>query len=345
MANWSNLVPSIENLYTEVIGFLKDRTVDTARWFSTVYPAPTNPVTGMVRWNDTNNNWEKFDEGYSSWISLTRDDPYGIDITGNAGTADAALTAVTAANAERFGGSLPASYATAAQGTKADAALPSAQFTGLEIRSRLLAVDGPDSGLDADLLDGQHASYFAPITSPNLAGVPTAPTAVPGTTTQQLSNCAFVSAAVAAAQAASGVPVGTVIYSLATSAPYGYLLANGAAIPRAAYSALFALIGTTYGAGNGSSTFNLPNLCGEFVRCWDGGNKGADPEYTRGVGSSQGFAIQQHAHSYFSPAYGPNTNSDGAGRYVYGSWTETGYTGGGETRPRNIALPAYIKVI
>jgi hypothetical protein len=56
--------------------------------------------------------------------------------------------------------------------------------------------DGSGSGLDADLLDGQQGSYYAPIASPALTGTPTAPTASAGTNTTQLATTAFVSTAV-----------------------------------------------------------------------------------------------------------------------------------------------------
>ena len=52
------------------------------------------------------------------------------------------------------------------------------------------------------------------------------------------------------------------------AAPDGWLKCNGAAIPRATYSALFTAIGTIFGAGDGSTTFTLPDLRGEFVRGW-----------------------------------------------------------------------------
>jgi len=57
--------------------------------------------------------------------------------------------------------------------------------------------DGASSTLDADLLDGQHGSYYAPIASPALTGTPTAPTATAGTNTTQIATTAFVSTAVA----------------------------------------------------------------------------------------------------------------------------------------------------
>lgn len=58
--------------------------------------------------------------------------------------------------------------------------------------------------------------------------------------------------------AGSGVPVGTLIPFAGNYAPQGYLLCDGSAISRTDYASLFAVIGTTYGAGDGNSTFNLP---------------------------------------------------------------------------------------
>ena len=56
------------------------------------------------------------------------------------------------------------------------------------------------------------------------------------------------------------VPTGTIIVWGANDAPNGYLICNGAAISRTTYSRLFQVIGTTWGAGDGNTTFNLPNL-------------------------------------------------------------------------------------
>ena len=55
------------------------------------------------------------------------------------------------------------------------------------------------------------------------------------------------------------LPVGVIIPFAGTSVPTGYLLCNGAAVSRTDYANLFAAIGTLYGAGNGSTTFNLPD--------------------------------------------------------------------------------------
>lgn len=60
------------------------------------------------------------------------------------------------------------------------------------------------------------------------------------------------------------VPTGGILPYAGATAPANYLLCNGAAVSRGTYPALFALISTTYGAGDGSTTFNVPNLSGRF---------------------------------------------------------------------------------
>ena len=62
-----------------------------------------------------------------------------------------------------------------------------------------------------------------------------------------------------------GVPTGTILPYCGTSAPSGFLICNGGAISRTSYSALFQMIGTKYGSGNGSTTFNLPNMHHRFL--------------------------------------------------------------------------------
>ena len=57
-----------------------------------------------------------------------------------------------------------------------------------------------------------------------------------------------------------GIPTATIVPWTDSSVPSGFLECNGAAVSRTTYSALFAIVGTTYGAGNGSTTFNVPDL-------------------------------------------------------------------------------------
>ena len=95
-------------------------------------------------------------------------------------------------------------------------------------------------------------------------------------------------------QIVAGVPSGSVFCMAVATVPSGYLECNGAAVSRTTYAALFAIIGTNYGTGNGSSTFNLPDLRGEFVRGFDNG-RGADSG--RSIASSQGASNAPHNHS------------------------------------------------
>ena len=83
--------------------------------------------------------------------------------------------------------------------------------------------------------------------------------------------------------------VGEVAYFARTTPPSGWLKANGAAVSRTTYAALFAAIGTTFGAGDGRTTFNLPDLRGEFIRGLDDGR---NIDRGRRLGTAQGDAIR-----------------------------------------------------
>lgn len=93
---------------------------------------------------------------------------------------------------------------------------------------------------------------------------------------------------------------GMVCYFAQATPPAGYLKRNGAAVSRATYARLFAKIGTTYGAGDGSTTFNLPDGRGVFDRGLDDG-RGFDPDRT--LGSYQDSANLSHAHGVVDPGH------------------------------------------
>ena len=93
---------------------------------------------------------------------------------------------------------------------------------------------------------------------------------------------------------ASGIPVGTILTFGATNPPSGFLECNGSAISRSTYASLFSILSTTHGAGDGSSTFNLPDLRGQFVRGWDN-NAGVDASRT--FGSTQTDQNKNHTHT------------------------------------------------
>ena len=142
-----------------------------------------------------------------------------------------------------------------------------------------------------------------------------------------------------------------------TTAPAGWLKCNGAAISRTTYADLFLAIGTVYGVGDGSTTFNLPDLRGEFIRGFDDG-RGVDSG--RVFGSSQAMSTQDlfaevadsgnqyRSNQITTPSWSINRYlgtglSDGSASGSMAIGTAIGTLGTGETRPRNIALLVCIK--
>jgi len=87
-------------------------------------------------------------------------------------------------------------------------------------------------------------------------------------------------------------PTGVVIAFAGASAPSGYLLCDGSAVSRTTYATLFALIGETYGVGDGSTTFNLPNVKGRAIA-----GKGAGTGYTA-LGATGGAKTVDLSHSH-----------------------------------------------
>jgi microcystin-dependent protein len=93
---------------------------------------------------------------------------------------------------------------------------------------------------------------------------------------QQLTPAPYAISLVAP-QAYGLCPPGSVMAYMGTSAPTGWLLCNGTAYSRTQYAALFAVVGTGSGQGDGSTTFNVPNMQGVFLRGVDNGI-GNDPD-------------------------------------------------------------------
>ena len=130
-----------------------------------------------------------------------------------------------------------------------------------------------------------------------------------------------------------------------------WLFCDGSAVSRSTYAVLFAKIGVMYGAGNGSTTFNLPDYRGEFLRGQDAG-AGVDPDAAsrlwRGdgiggdiVGSKQldEFKLHNHTNGFFVTS---NSRPDSLGGAPNPALTNTGNTGGSETRPVNTYVRYYI---
>uniref|UniRef100_UPI0035A238EB tail fiber protein n=3 Tax=Pseudomonas faucium TaxID=2740518 RepID=UPI0035A238EB len=240
----------------------------------------------------------------------------------------------------------------------------------------------------------------APLASPGLTGVPTAPTAAVGTSNSQVATTAFVRASMAkyglgtadlldlvgvdlntvfeggqyfagngtnfppgitngyltvwgnafthGAQkmigagngvewtrtavagvwtewAMDGAPPGTIVYFPGFLPPPGYLKANGAQVSRTTYAKLFSAIGTVGGAGDGSTTFNVPDLRGEFVRSWDD---------ARGVDQNRALMSVQISQN-LSHAHGGVTDANGAHSHAVSGYTTSS---GAHAHPVNRAL-------
>ena len=137
------------------------------------------------------------------------------------------------------------------------------------------------------------------------------------------------------------VPIGSIIIWPVPTIPANYLICDGAAISRTTYADLFNTIGTYYGAGNGSTTFNLPNYRGLFLR---GNDNGAGTDPSRSLGSYQEMSIQSHSH-FISVS---NETIAGGGSTIPcnrpgGIQINTNSVGGTETRPKNASVHFIIK--
>lgn len=152
----------------------------------------------------------------------------------------------------------------------------------------------------------------------------------------------------------SFVPTGAVMAFAMNAAPTGWLAANGAAVSRTTYAALHAVIGTLYGVGDVSTTFNLPDLRGYFVR---GSGTNVDGAVSGTFGVKQADTFQGHTHTQtMGVPYDDYPNSSnmaaranrtgGSGTislYVESDGTNGAPRASNETRPKNIAMLYCIK--
>jgi microcystin-dependent protein len=154
----------------------------------------------------------------------------------------------------------------------------------------------------------------------------------------------------------ANVPAGMLGPFANNSVPTGWLACDGSAVSRSTYSVLYAVIGTTWGVGDGSSTFNLPDLEGAFLRGtgsnnthnMEGGGDFAGPS----VGSFENDQILTHGHDINFYNGGSSHSSYKSGTYpsdFSGNTTKTamiastGGRSGDETRPFNAGVKYCIK--
>ena len=159
-------------------------------------------------------------------------------------------------------------------------------------------------------------------------------------------------------------PAGAIMAFAGTTAPSGWLKCEGQAISRATYATLFAVIGTTWGAGDTTTTFNLPDLRGMFVR---GTGTNATGSSSGAVGPSVGtyaadtylnhsHAVTDAGHAHTTAYSAFNASGGGLGINVLtgggafstttvttGLTVNTSTTGGTETKPKNYGVLYIIK--
>jgi microcystin-dependent protein len=123
----------------------------------------------------------------------------------------------------------------------------------------------------------------ADLLNPVFTGTPTAPTAAYGLSNTQIATTAFATAA--------GPVTGSMLMWPTATPPAGFLLCNGQTASRATYAALFAIVGTLFGAGDGSTTFTLPNYT-DRMPIGAGSLYGANS-----LGGSKDATLPSHNHS------------------------------------------------
>ena len=119
---------------------------------------------------------------------------------------------------------------------------------------------------------------------------------------------------------AGGAISGSIIAYAGTSVPSDYLSCDGSAISRSTYANLFSAIGTTWGAGNGSSTFNVPDLRAMFLRgtgTHGTANMAKGTDFSApAVGTIENDQMQDHKHETIMS---PGTSYQGYSSYAIGN--------------------------
>jgi hypothetical protein len=172
------------------------------------------------------------------------------------------------------------------------------------------------------------STYFPLRSGSSMTGELTLSSSFPSAANVAASKGYVDQAAATAVAAASATLTGAIVMWGGPIIPTGWLECNGQASP----SSLQSIYGAT-----------LPDLRGEFVRGWSNGRSGVD--VGRVLGSTQAASIESHRHDIFNQRGG---SPDGGGPYtqganVAGTTDKTGFYGGTETRPRNVALIFIVK--
>lgn len=131
------------------------------------------------------------------------------------------------------------------------------------------------------------------------AGISSNELATDSVITAKIQDGAVTAAKLDSAAVSVLMPTSTILPYAGSPAPTGYLLCDGAAISRTTYSDLFGLVGTTYGVGDGSTTFNIPDLRGRVIAGLDnmGGSAAGRLTGLTNLGDNTGSATGSHNHT------------------------------------------------
>lgn len=116
------------------------------------------------------------------------------------------------------------------------------------------------------------------------------------------------------------MPPGMISARGTATVPTGWLYCNGQAVSRTTYAKLFAAIGVAFGGGNGTTTFNVPDLRGQFLRGWDNGR---NLDTGRVLGTNQTDQVEAHTHTISVTAAGGHSHSVSGTTGNDGSHTHT----------------------
>lgn len=165
--------------------------------------------------------------------------------------------------------------------------------------SAMLDVKAPDKGMLIPRVKLDDATTAAPVTNPKEGLLVYNETGAEAKGFWYWNGTEWVR--LGSSEKGGGGVVGSIIPYGASTIPSGYLLCDGSAVSRTLYPDLFSVIGTNWGVGDGSTTFNLPDLRGRFMRGWDAAT-GNDPDAGSRI-ALYGGVIGDNVGSYQNDAF------------------------------------------